>query len=223
MKWIAKSAEVWCKETGCTYDQYRRAIALLRKLGLVQTEQHLFGGKNITHVGLTEKGAAISAATQLQNGAEPQPKKSSKAQSEKGKNAQLHNKGEKGKEDMNGEHKSAFADAHADFGTDKAHKSATGKNTHINKNQKNVKTIPEIIEKNAHAPDPKPQGPEVAQTSIKTSKAYAASMLEDTPEGDPGSFGMKRKTWMTVATSPSRRWSRPITRRQRPMIPRLAN
>jgi hypothetical protein len=191
VKWIAKSAETWCEETARTFDQYRRAIALLRKLGLVQTEQHLFGGRNITHVRLTEKGAAISAAAQLQDGAEPQPKKSSKAQPEKGKNAQLLYKGEKGKEDMNGEHKSAFADAHAGFGTDKAHKSATGENTHINKNQKNVKTIPEINEKNAHACDPKPESPEATPTWIKKSQAYAASMLEDTPEGDPGSFGVE--------------------------------
>lgn len=54
-KWIANSAAAWCSQTGLSYDQYRRAIRLLRTLGLVEVEQHLFGGKNITHVRLTDK------------------------------------------------------------------------------------------------------------------------------------------------------------------------
>jgi len=39
LKWVANSAQQWCQETGLSHDQYRRAIALLRDLGLVESEQ----------------------------------------------------------------------------------------------------------------------------------------------------------------------------------------
>ncbi len=56
-KWIANSAVQWANETGLTVYQYRRAITRLKKLELVKTEQHLFWGKNLTHVRLIEQGA----------------------------------------------------------------------------------------------------------------------------------------------------------------------
>jgi hypothetical protein len=55
--WIARPAAEWCAETGLSLKQYYRAVAKLRQLGLVATEQHLFGDKNITHLRLV--GAAL--------------------------------------------------------------------------------------------------------------------------------------------------------------------
>lgn len=52
-KWIAKSASEWCIETGLTMKQYLGAISSLRRLGYVVTQQHIFAGKNVTHVRLT--------------------------------------------------------------------------------------------------------------------------------------------------------------------------
>jgi hypothetical protein len=57
--WIAKAAAEWCAEAGLTMSQYLRAIALLRRLCLVVTEQHIFGGRAITHLRLTAKGLAL--------------------------------------------------------------------------------------------------------------------------------------------------------------------
>jgi hypothetical protein len=57
--WIAKSAKAWCDETGLTPDQYERAVHKLRRLRLVVTEQHWFGGKVITHLRLTRDGKAL--------------------------------------------------------------------------------------------------------------------------------------------------------------------
>ena len=62
--WIAKAAQDWCAETGLTPKQYETAIAHLRKRGLVLTEQHLFGGKNISHVQLTEKWTTMGDPTE---------------------------------------------------------------------------------------------------------------------------------------------------------------
>lgn len=54
--WVAKSGADWCRETGLTPKQYKTAVARLRSLRLIETEQHLFGSKNITHMRLTELG-----------------------------------------------------------------------------------------------------------------------------------------------------------------------
>lgn len=56
--WIAKSAADWCAETGMSPEQYKTAVARLRQLRLVITEQHKFGGQTITHLRLTWRGSA---------------------------------------------------------------------------------------------------------------------------------------------------------------------
>jgi hypothetical protein len=57
--WIAKSAKDWCYETALTPQQYKDAVARLRALGLVVTEQHAFGGKVVTYLRLTAAGRAV--------------------------------------------------------------------------------------------------------------------------------------------------------------------
>ena len=54
--WIARLALEWCAETGLSEKQYHRKIKKLRQLGLVKTQQHLFG-ENVTHLRL--EGAAL--------------------------------------------------------------------------------------------------------------------------------------------------------------------
>ena len=67
--WIARSAADWCAETGLSEKQYPRKVKKLRDLGLVATEQHLFGDKNITHLRLL--GAALELVpAQAQPGTE---------------------------------------------------------------------------------------------------------------------------------------------------------
>lgn len=115
--WVANSAAEWCRQTGLTCDQYRRAISRLKKppLSLIWTEQHLFGGKNITHIFLTERGKELLA--ELRTGRSPKtaqsaaPEQGVGAHPEGGKSAQLIT------EEINKEeHKEttvAFAKAHA--------------------------------------------------------------------------------------------------------------
>ena len=57
--WTTKTALDWCADTGLTPKEYKTAIARLRRLGLVVTEQHLCGSKNVTHVRLTEAGRQV--------------------------------------------------------------------------------------------------------------------------------------------------------------------
>lgn len=61
--WTAQSMQALAKETGFSFDQVKRAVAKLRKLGLITTEQHLFhdkdGPKNMNHYRLTESGCAL--------------------------------------------------------------------------------------------------------------------------------------------------------------------
>lgn len=115
-KFVANSAEQWCAQTGLSYDQYRRAIARLRKLGFVETEQHLFGRKNVTHVRITALGfEAIETASHVvsknapvvaSNTAPPGPSNS----------AQLHIHGVSDLEVLNGASTATFANAHVAHG-----------------------------------------------------------------------------------------------------------
>jgi hypothetical protein len=61
--WTAQSMMALIEETAFSFDQVKRAVAKLRKLGLITTEQHLFhdkdGPKNMNHYRLTEGGFAL--------------------------------------------------------------------------------------------------------------------------------------------------------------------
>jgi hypothetical protein len=50
--WVAKTREEWMEECSITLDQYRRAIAVLRKMGLIEVRQMKFCAHNVTHVRL---------------------------------------------------------------------------------------------------------------------------------------------------------------------------
>jgi hypothetical protein len=66
--WIARPAAEWWAEAGLSKKQYLRTIAKLRDLGLVETQQHLFG-ENVTHLRLA--GAALELLpAQAQTGTE---------------------------------------------------------------------------------------------------------------------------------------------------------
>ena len=56
---VAKSRQEWAVEAGTSPEQCKRAMAVLRRLGLVATEQHKFGGRNITHVRLMGHALAL--------------------------------------------------------------------------------------------------------------------------------------------------------------------
>jgi hypothetical protein len=113
LQWVANSASQWCQQTGLSFDQYRRAITLLKALALVETEQHLFGGKNITHVRLTEKGWAATTKPQLDKGTVASSATGNSAHPEECENAQLLIQGESFLESHQGESNKAFASAHA--------------------------------------------------------------------------------------------------------------
>lgn len=51
-KFIAKTREGWCEETGLTLDQYKDALSVLKKAGYVETEQHKWGGRSVTFLAL---------------------------------------------------------------------------------------------------------------------------------------------------------------------------
>jgi hypothetical protein len=55
-KWIAKSREEWGDETGLSLKQVKQALSVLRELHLIETEQHLFGGKNVVFLSVTDRG-----------------------------------------------------------------------------------------------------------------------------------------------------------------------
>ncbi|CAA2141452.1 hypothetical protein [Hyphomicrobium sp. ghe19] len=54
-KWIAKSYEELQWETGLSKKQVRTGIAAPIKLGFVDTERHMFAGRNVNHFLLTPK------------------------------------------------------------------------------------------------------------------------------------------------------------------------
>ena len=113
-KWVANSADQWCEQTALTYDQYRRAIRHLRAKGLVETEQHLFGRKNITHVRLTKLAYAVLFSPQPEKGTAPSPGSDNSTQLEKCKSAQLYIQGDTSLESLHGDTNIAFASAHAE-------------------------------------------------------------------------------------------------------------
>ena len=107
--WVANSADQWCEQTGLTIDQYRRSIALLRRLCFVHTEQHLFGGKNVTHVRLTNRACkAIAQVEPLQSASTDLGKSASAKMSE---TAQLHIQGVSAKEILHQNPNTALANA----------------------------------------------------------------------------------------------------------------
>jgi hypothetical protein len=63
--WIAKTRSDWCDETSLTLKQYKRALALLLRLGKVQSSIHKFGSRTMTHLrtrGLAENSAGDAPA-----------------------------------------------------------------------------------------------------------------------------------------------------------------
>jgi hypothetical protein len=51
-RWIAKDRATWMREVRLSIGRYRRALAELCRLGLVETRQAHFYGRNITHLRL---------------------------------------------------------------------------------------------------------------------------------------------------------------------------
>lgn len=49
-RWIAKAAAVWAAETAMSLSQYHRGLRKLKDLGIIETEQHHFGPKNLTYL-----------------------------------------------------------------------------------------------------------------------------------------------------------------------------
>jgi hypothetical protein len=93
--WIAKTAADWCEETRLSPKRYERAVDRLRRLGLVETEQHRFRGHNITHLRLTERAVLELRAF----GALGFP---SSGEPESPKNGELHIQGETDREKQTG-------------------------------------------------------------------------------------------------------------------------
>ena len=54
--WFASSYDDYAAATGLTKRQVERSFASLRQAGLIETEQHIYAGKNLTHVRLTCEG-----------------------------------------------------------------------------------------------------------------------------------------------------------------------
>jgi len=61
--WIAKTQEVWSQECRLSRKQYLRAIAVLKKLGLIETKLYKFAGITMTHLRLVRESleAKLSA------------------------------------------------------------------------------------------------------------------------------------------------------------------
>lgn len=53
-KWIAKTHDELMFETALTLKQVKTGVAMLRKLGFIQTEQHQFYGRSVNHYLVTE-------------------------------------------------------------------------------------------------------------------------------------------------------------------------
>ncbi len=49
-RFFARTTEEWATRTGLTARQVTRSLASLREAGLIETEQHIFGGKTVNHV-----------------------------------------------------------------------------------------------------------------------------------------------------------------------------
>ena len=97
--WIAKSAADWCEETAMSLEQYKAAVARLRQLRLVITEQHKFGSQTITHLRLTSRGsAAVGHAPAPADGDMNPPPDGESPQPRKGQMTPPINKGDSSKE-----------------------------------------------------------------------------------------------------------------------------
>lgn len=70
-RWLAKSREDMCAETGLTLKQYKRAITVLIDLELVQVERHLFAGKVTPHIWLDTERLALAGQTIGPKGTNP--------------------------------------------------------------------------------------------------------------------------------------------------------
>lgn len=60
--WVAKTREEWCRETGLTLKQYKRAIAILKAKGLVESRVMKFGPNTVTHLRLRAEAFDASLA-----------------------------------------------------------------------------------------------------------------------------------------------------------------
>lgn len=54
--WIVKTRSEWAQEAGLSLDQVKRAMARLKALGLIETEQHLWGKATATYLRVTAAG-----------------------------------------------------------------------------------------------------------------------------------------------------------------------
>ena len=134
-KWIANTAAQWCAQTGLSPDQYRRAISLLRKLGLIITEQHLFAGKNVTHVRLTKLAVQVLADHKVEIAVSASLGSGMCAQPEVSGSAQLQIQGESDKEKQQGDSTTAFANAHAICNPKDSKKKISGEIQNLNCDQ----------------------------------------------------------------------------------------
>jgi hypothetical protein len=68
-KWVAMTREQWMQETCCTLDEYKRGLARLKSAGLIETEHHLFKGRRIAFMRLSDKAQECISAplTAVQN------------------------------------------------------------------------------------------------------------------------------------------------------------
>lgn len=55
-RWIVRGRLAWAEDTGLTFDQYKRGLAVLKRRGLVETCRGLFRGKNLAFLRLTGRG-----------------------------------------------------------------------------------------------------------------------------------------------------------------------
>src|SRR5688572_11142684 len=62
--WVAKTRSTWLLETALTLKQYDMALRELKNSSLIETEQHLFRGKNITFVRLLDRGLGLKQYAQ---------------------------------------------------------------------------------------------------------------------------------------------------------------
>ena len=196
-KWVANSAEQWCEQTALTFDQYRRAIALLRAKGLVETEQHLFGNKNITHVRLTKLAYAVLSSPQPEKGTVEAPSTCNSTQPKKCKSAQLYIQGDTSLESLQGDTNIAFASAHAEsFVSEKVD---TGKQA-----SKSVQ-ISKIH--SAHQIDPHPENglgsPQIKSQGIESSDYPSPSCAVSTASPGPTSGHPNTSAGVTSAPNNS--------------------
>ena len=56
------------QQTGLSFDQVKRALAHLKKRGLIETKQALYGNLNILHIRLTKQTSSILQLDQFQHG-----------------------------------------------------------------------------------------------------------------------------------------------------------